>query len=128
MTNKNVQTPIVRSNDTAEIRAKRNAFDGIEGVDFFINQKALPDSRAHFTMKCVERWAMVAGEPDGVDDAGRQKLRRMTPDELVDHATKTADTLFRKMKELGWLLEVPTPDEAKDILRQAEDAAEATND
>ena len=78
--------------------------------------------QANFAMQCVERWAMVAGVPDGEDSAGRQILRRMTPAELTDHACATTDVLFAEFTKRGWRVELPAHEKIEDVLRDAEDS------
>jgi hypothetical protein len=41
-------------------------------------------------VEMATRWGMVAAVPDGEDSAKRQKLRLMTPQELVDRAIESA--------------------------------------
>jgi hypothetical protein len=68
-----------------------------------------PHGVAELAMKLAESWGMIAGIPDGVDDAGRQKLRLMTPDEVVERATQTAEAIYTKLHEKKWMVEVPMP-------------------
>jgi hypothetical protein len=68
-----------------------------------------PNGAAELAMRLAERWGMVAVIPDGVDDAGRQKLRLMTPDEIVERATSTAEAIYLKMHDKGWMVDVPAP-------------------
>jgi hypothetical protein len=65
------------------------------------------NQRALLAVQLVERWGMVAGAPDGEDSAGRQRLRMMSPDEMVVRATATANQLFWAFGDCGWMYEVP---------------------
>ena len=65
------------------------------------------NQRALLAVQLVERWGMVAGAPDGEDSAGRQRLRMMSPDEMVVRATATANRLFREFSDRRWMYEVP---------------------
>ena len=65
------------------------------------------NQRARFATQFIERWGAVAAIPDGEDSVGRQKLRMMTPQELVTRATQTAEYLFAVLNANGWTVEVP---------------------
>jgi hypothetical protein len=56
----------------------------------------------------IEKWGMVAGQPDGEDSAGRAKFRIMTPDDVVSRACNVAERAVQAFKRRGWL--VPLPD------------------
>lgn len=68
--------------------------------------------QAKLAMAMVERWGAVAGVPDGVDAAGRQKLKLQTPAELVARACDTANQCIEAFRDRNWLLTLPAP---KDI-------------
>ncbi len=74
--------------------------------------------QAKLAMAMVERWGSVAGVPDGVDAAGRQKLKLQTPEELVTRACKTARLCIEAFRTHDWLLVLPAP---KDIPRTTKD-------
>ncbi len=42
-------------------------------------------------------------EPAGEDKAGRQKLRRLTPVEIVTQACEMADLLYREFSKRHWI-------------------------
>ena len=65
------------------------------------------NKRARFAVEFIERWGAIAAIPDGEDSSGRQKLRMMTPQELVTRATQTAEYLFAVLNANGWTVEVP---------------------
>ena len=67
-------------------------------------------SRAQAISAMVERWGMVAAVPDGEDAAGRQRLRLMTPAELVERATDTVDLMFGYFDAAGLFVEIPVPE------------------
>lgn len=79
---------------------------------------------AAFAMHCIERWAMVAAEQDGEDSAGRTRLRRMTPDEIVSHACDCADKAFAAFQERGWLVDVPDTQSLLDMIKDHENTNE----
>jgi len=80
------------------------------------------DERARFALACIERWAVVAGEPNGEDAAGRQKLRRMTADEIVAHACACAEKAFAAFETLGWTATIPPTHDLLDRLKDRENS------
>ena len=119
--------PIMRCNDFVEVRPYRD-WQVAGGVNHQIVNRFAPDPRAKFAMQCVERWAMVAATPEGEDSAGRAMLRRLTPDELVEHAMNVSEKLCDAMSDRGWFVEIPSLEESKDFLKQVEDELEGSND
>lgn len=85
----------------------------LDGYFWAIHPSEQANFEADMALRFIERWAMVAATPDGEDDAGRQKLRRLTPRELVDHACATAKMLYEEFESRGWLIEIPPLDEAE---------------
>jgi len=84
--------------------------EGIKGYDLqMIHSTKALQSVARLACALIERWGLVAGEIDGEDSAGRSKLRRLTPEELVKDACATADAAWSEFEARGWLLEVPIP-------------------
>lgn len=79
-----------------------------------IYRKLHPGLKATLAMELLTRWAIVAGHPDGESTDGRQRLRLLTPKELVDRATETADLAIDEMIEREWFLELPAPPQDKD--------------
>jgi len=55
-----------------------------------IHQTELLEDEARLAMTMMEKWGMVAAIEDGEDTAGRQKLRLLTPEELVYRSFETA--------------------------------------
>ncbi len=72
-----------------------------------IYKKREYDARAQAAVDFVSRWGMVAAVPDGVDDAGRQKLRLATEMELVGRAIAAVGLLFDAVEDMGWYVEIP---------------------
>lgn len=79
------------------------------------------DQKVVFAQQIIERWAMVAGEPDGEDAAGRQKLRMQTPTEIVDRACDIAEKAFTAFEERGWVVAMPPVGEQYDMARENSD-------
>jgi len=67
------------------------------------------DDRAAFAAALLERWGMVCAQPDGEDSAGRQRLRLMTPAELVERACQVTEAAFAEFRKRDWLLDLPVP-------------------
>lgn len=84
----------------------------------------VPTEEAKLAMSCIERWGMVAGMPDGEDSSGRAKLGLMPPDELVERAFDVAHLAFSEMRKRQLVLNVPTLDEADNIVANRRAAAE----
>ncbi len=72
-----------------------------------IYKKREYDARALAAIDFVSRWGMVAAVPDGVDDAGRQKLRLATEAELVGRALAAVGLLFDSVEDMGWYIDLP---------------------
>jgi len=88
---------------------------------YVIHNTVQPDQRALLACQFAERWAVVAGLPDGEDSAGRQKLRAMTPGELAQHACDCVTALFMQFDDRKWLLHVPSYDEVIASLNEPEE-------
>ncbi len=61
------------------------------------------DIEASFAMELMRQMAMVAALPDGVDDAGRQKARLMSPSEVVDRACEISELAIAHFRGNGWI-------------------------
>lgn len=68
-----------------------------------------PDEHAEFAMQLMKTLSVVACTPDGEDAGGRQKLRLMTPGEVVARAATLADEAFEEFRRRGWILDLPEP-------------------
>lgn len=62
---------------------------------------------ANLAMQIVERWALVAGEPDGEDSAGRQKMKLPAAATLVARAFDLAEAAFAEAAKRDHLVDVP---------------------
>ncbi len=69
---------------------------------------------AKIAIEMVQHWGMIMAMPDREDSAGRQKLRQMTPEELVQRACESAEKLIKEFEKREWLLKLPEP-QIKDI-------------
>ena len=76
----------------------------------------LLDIEANLAVALIERWGLVAWQPDGEDTAGRQKLRKSTPLELVTEACDTAAVAYSEFRRRGWVTPALTQSEAVDLV------------
>lgn len=102
MSPKEVEPKLIAKNDKLELYAVPGRYGERPGIMTHDTQSV--DVRAKMAAAFVERWALVAGEPDGEDSAGRQKLRTMTAEELAGKACKVVDALFSEFESRGWIL------------------------
>ena len=77
------------------------------------------DLEANLAAALIERWGLVAAKPDGEDSAGRAKLRKSAPQELVTEACETAALALAEFRRRGWTKQALTQPEVDDILDRA---------
>lgn len=77
--------------------------------------------KAHIAIDWIAKWAMVAGEPDGEDSSGSQKVRRMTPEEISKHACETVTACWDEFRARNWILDVPHYSDLVSRLKDQED-------
>lgn len=100
-------------------------FDG--GTQIIIVETEVPDVVGRLAIEFAERFALVAGIPDGEDSAGRSKLRLGTPEEVVTRACDLAEETWKQLRARGHTLTIPVPKPGKsyeDIEREREAARE----
>lgn len=90
---------------------ERKTYSG--STEITICHTEVPQEKAKTALDLMRHLAIVAGEVNGEDTAGRQKLRLMTPEEVVDRAISIADIAWNKFREKDWILDVPVPKVAK---------------
>lgn len=61
------------------------------------------DLRAELALRFATHFAVVAGIPDGEDEAGRQKLRLLTPDEVVLRSFEIAEKFVEMAENCTYL-------------------------
>lgn len=84
--------------------------EGYRGsTEIIIHRSKILQPVAEFAAHLVERWGMVAGQPDGEDSAGRAKIRLATPQEMVARAFSAAELVFAEAEKRGLVLDVPDP-------------------
>lgn len=107
------QSNVLASNNYMEARARIGY--GHEKLQVALHERVLPDIRARFAMAMIEKWGLAAGTTDGEDSVGRQKARRLDPDEVVTIACDISERLFAQMSERGWLLDIGDMDTLKEL-------------
>lgn len=85
-----------------------------------VHARQMLGERAAFAKEIIARWALVAGESDGEDSAGRSKLRCMTPTESATRACDVADAAFGEFYKRGWVIDMPSLDEMREEIKNRE--------
>lgn len=62
---------------------------------------------ARLAATLIEKWGLVAAAPDGESSDGRQKLRDLSPSEIVDKACNTASLAVAEFRKRGWIIKFP---------------------
>lgn len=91
-------------------------------------QTEMPNAEAQFAMALVERFGLIAAEPDGEDSSGRQKGQVMPVAAVVARAFDLAQASFDAARERGWMVTLPDLNEINaesDKKRAAKEAREA---
>lgn len=78
-------------------------------TDISICQTLIPEQEAVFAQELMRQLAIAAAHPDGEDSSGRQKLRLLTPEEIVERACEISSKSYAEFAKRGWLLEIPLP-------------------
>jgi len=93
---------------------------GEKHVTVFGTEAAGPEAKLAFDL--LEKWGLVACGPDGYDESGRQKLRMLSPAEMVSRAFDTAACAFQEARQRGLVATVPDLNEvnAEKDAKQAE--------
>lgn len=70
-------------------------------------RQVVTDQQAGFAMALLEKWGLVTAEDGGEDTAGRAKLRKLTPKEVVGYAFDVAHYTYEEIARRGWIVEFP---------------------
>lgn len=73
-----------------------------------VNDTEAAEWEARLACALIERWGLVAAMPDGEDAAGRAKLRKLAPAELVMEACETAQLAVAEFRKRGWVKSLPS--------------------
>lgn len=63
-----------------------------------------PNMQAAMAIELLARWGLVAGAPDGVDEAGRQKMRVLSPTEAATRACEMSAAIFIEIEKRDWFV------------------------
>ena len=74
---------------------------------YLISRTMQMNQRASFASSMLERWAAVSVDIDGEDSAGRQKVQRMPPAEIVSYVCEVSQEAFDEFDRRGWLYPMP---------------------
>lgn len=77
-------------------------------VNFLENER--PELTAQLALQMLERWGPVAAMENGYDEAGRQKMKLLTPKEVVDRAFGIAEEAIRMTRNKGLMYTIPDND------------------
>ena len=103
------------------IRATAKRVNRYDEKALIVEQSEAVGVEAAYAMRLIEQHAMVAGETDGEDSQGRQKLRVQTPEELVARSFAIAELAFTEARRRGWMIAIPpsvaAPEQEKDPAR-----------
>lgn len=69
--------------------------------------KGFPNYTAKLAEQIVNHCAMVTGQVDGEDTAGRQKLKLMDPADVAKRACDIAENMVAIFEARGWIVEFP---------------------
>ncbi len=84
-----------------------------------IHETEHPNFEARLAVNLLEKWGMVAAEPDGEDSAGRAKLRLSNPQELAARAV--ASEIAAELRKRRWFVPVPTWAEMEAEIKKRKD-------
>jgi hypothetical protein len=108
-----------------EYRAVRNdSFTRNDLPHVYFHNRIAPADEAKFAMAILERWAMVQGQPDGEDSAGRAKISLTPVEDAVRRACDLSQRAFEVFRERNWLVDIPSLDELEAEIKDREDRAE----
>jgi len=89
-------------NDFEVFKANQYSFQGV-----VFHPLKRPNMRAEIAIKLAEHFAIVAGQEDGEDSAGRRAFKLQSPDQVVARACGIADGLVNEFESRGWIVDVP---------------------
>jgi hypothetical protein len=72
----------------------------------FVSMDEIANPVAELAFRMLDRWGPVVATPDGVDDAGRQKMRNMSAPETVTQAFNIAVLAYKEAKNRGLMISI----------------------
>ena len=103
---------------------RRNSYGETKLPSLVVHRGELPTDEASFAMAILERWAMVQGQTDGEDSAGRARLKLMPVDEAVQRACDISESAYAAFRVRGWMLDVPSLNELEEHIEARENKKE----
>lgn len=85
---------------------------------FVVHETEILNQEARIALALIERWGMVTAEEGGEDSAGRARLRKTTPEEVVDRACSIANGAMDEFRKRGWVVAGP---DVSELLRTTDD-------
>ena len=101
----------------------RSPFD--DRGELILHRLDTPDTRGELAMKILDHFALISAQEDGEDQAGRQKLKLLSPVEVATRACDLAEAFFSEIERRGWLLKLPSYEEVQSTAREAEASRKA---
>lgn len=101
---------------TIETDIHKNSFSFEQRTKISVHDTEHLTFRARVCLDIITRWGMVAGIESGEDSAGRAKFELQSVDDIVTRAVSTTNALFRAFDKAGWIHELPTLDEAEELM------------
>lgn len=84
-----------------------------------------PNWEARMACILIEKWGPVMAKHAGSDPTGRAFMKELHPTEIVEKCCDTAQLAVAEFRRRGWIMEIPSMEEAEEILKRTEDAEEA---
>ena len=78
------------------------------GNGYTINMRTIVNLEAKFAEEIMIRLSLISAKENGEDSAGRQKLRTLTDEEVVQRACNIAELAYREFEKRDWLIDVPS--------------------
>lgn len=97
----------MNESDTMEIVAVSES-DNFRKPRPMVHELETMTRKARLATVLLEKWGPVAGADDGEDSAGRAKIRRLSAEEIVEHACEIADRAIDSFRARGWMKPVPS--------------------
>ena len=89
-----------------------------------INETEHLNQQSKIALDMMCRWGLVAANQDGEDSSGRSKLKLATEEEIVKRAVKMTELAFAEFSSRGWITNIPTIKEMKQIVAEEEKKSE----
>lgn len=78
----------------------------IDYLNIIHEMSHVQNHKARLAEYLAKQLSVILCEPDGEDSSGRQKLKLMSPSDVVTRCNDLADKFYEQWKERGWLVEV----------------------